>query len=155
VTETSWQIRLATTDDAEELARLRHAFRTEWQPATEPEAEFLSRCTGWMRDRLAADSHWRCWAAVAAGRIVGTIWLQVIEKLPNPVDEPELHGYVSSVYVEPPFRNSGVGTALVTACLAECDVMGVDAVFLWATPDSRRLYQRHGFALRDDLLDRR
>jgi N-acetylglutamate synthase-like GNAT family acetyltransferase len=93
--------------------------------------------------------------AVAEERLVGTIWLQVIEKLPNPGGEPELHGYVSSVYVAPPLRNGGVGTGLVTICLAECDALGLDAVFLWSTPDSRRLYQRHGFDLRDDLLDRR
>jgi GNAT superfamily N-acetyltransferase len=151
----TWRIRPAIPEDAEELARLRHGFRTEWQPATEPEAEFRRRCTLWMKDRLAPDSRWRCWVAVTEERLVGTIWLQVIEKLPNPGDESELHGYVSSVYVVPPLRNAGVGTGLVTVCLAECDALGVDAVFLWATPDSRRLYQRHGFDLRDDLLDRR
>jgi GNAT superfamily N-acetyltransferase len=152
---TGWQIRAATADDAEELARLRFAFRTEWRPATEPEPEFLRRCTRWMRERLMAGSRWRCWVALAEGRLVGTIWLQIIEKLPNPGEEPELHGYVSSVYVAPQLRNGGVGTALVTACLGVCDQMGVDAVFLWSTPDSRRLYQRHGFDLREDLLDRR
>jgi N-acetylglutamate synthase-like GNAT family acetyltransferase len=86
---------------------------------------------------------------------VGTLWLQLVEKLPNPGDETELHGYVSSVYVAPALRNEGVGTGLLTACLAECDALAIDAVFLWSTPDSRRLYERHGFAVRDDLLDRR
>jgi GNAT superfamily N-acetyltransferase len=93
--------------------------------------------------------------AVAEGRLVGTLWLQLVEKLPNPGDEPELHGYVSSVYVAPALRGMGVGTALLTACLAECDALAIDTAFLWSTSDSRRLYQRHGFAVRDDLLDRR
>jgi GNAT superfamily N-acetyltransferase len=152
---TGWQIRAATADDAEELARLRFTFRAEWQPATEPEPEFVGRCTPWMRERLMAGSRWRCWVAVAEGQLVGTTWLQVIEKLPNPGGESELHGYVSSVYVTPELRSSGVGTALVTACLRACDELRLDVVFLWSTPDSRRLYQRHGFDLRDDLLDRR
>jgi GNAT superfamily N-acetyltransferase len=150
-----WLIRAATPNDASELARLRYAFRTEQASPTEPEAEFLRRCTSWMNGRLAPESSWRCWVAVVEGRLVGTIWLQVIEKLPNPGDEPELHGYVSSVYVVPGLRSGGVGTALVTACLAACDDLGLDAVFLWSTSESRRLYQRHGFDLRDDLLDRR
>jgi GNAT superfamily N-acetyltransferase len=150
-----WRIRAATPSDAPELARLRYEFRTEQRSPTEPETEFLHRCASWMTGRLAPESSWRCWVAVAEGRLVGTIWLQVIEKLPNPGDEPELHGYVSSVYVVPRLRNSGMGTALVTECLAACDELGVDAVFLWSTPDSRRLYQRHGFDLREDLLDRR
>jgi hypothetical protein len=31
----------------------------------------------------------------------------------------------------------------------------VDATILWPTPASRTLYLRHGFAVRDDLLERR
>lgn len=155
MTTKSWQIRAATPDDAPALARLRHAFRTERRPPTQPEAEFLERCTGWMADRLVPGAAWRCWLAIAEGRPAGTLWLQLIEKLPNPGDETELHGYVSSVYVIPSLRNMGVGTGLLAACLAQCDALGIDAVFLWSTAESRRLYQRHGFAVRDDLLDRR
>jgi GNAT superfamily N-acetyltransferase len=155
VTDIGWRIRAANPDDAAELARLRHAFRTERRSATEPDADFLARCTEWMKEALGPEARWRCWAAVADSQLVGTLWLQLIEKLPNPGEESELHGYVSSVYVAPGLRNKGVGAALLTACLDQCDALGVDAVFLWSTPDSRRLYQRHGFAVRDDLLDRR
>jgi GNAT superfamily N-acetyltransferase len=141
--------------DAFELASLRYAFRTERRPASEAEAGFIQRCTEWMAERLASNRNWRCWVAVTEGRLVATIWLQLIEKLPNPVEETEIHGYVTSVYVAPPYRNSGLGTALLTASLAECDALGVDSVFLWSTAESRELYQRHGFAVRGDLLDRR
>jgi ribosomal protein S18 acetylase RimI-like enzyme len=141
--------------DAAELARLRYAFRTERKPDVEGGPEFIGRCRDWMRARLAPGAAWRCWLAVAGGDLVGTLWLQVIEKLPNPGDELEHHGYISSVYVVPACRNAGIGTALLTACLSECDSAGLDAVFLWCTPDSRALYQRHGFAVRADLLDRR
>jgi len=86
---------------------------------------------------------------------VGSIWLQLIEKLPNPVGHPGFHGYVSSVYVVPELRNAGIGSALLEACLAEADGLELDAVFLWPTERSRRLYQRHGFVVPDDLLERR
>jgi N-acetylglutamate synthase-like GNAT family acetyltransferase len=86
--------------------------------------------------------------------VVGTLWLQLIEKIPNPGQEPEQHGYVSSVFVLPERRNTGLGGALLAACLAECDRLGLDTVFLWCTPESRRLYQRHGFAGREDFLSR-
>ena len=150
-----FRIRLAGPGDGGELARLRYQFRTERRPPTESESAFLQRCTPWMMKRLAPAGGWRCWVAEREGRLVATLWLQRVEKLPNPADEAEAHGYVSSVYVLPSHRNAGLGTALLAACLRECVAGGTDAVFLWSSPDSRRLYQRHGFAVRDDLLDRR
>jgi GNAT superfamily N-acetyltransferase len=87
--------------------------------------------------------------------VVGTIWLHRIEKLPNPVGEAETHGYVSSLYVDPACRGEGLGGRLLGACLEACLAEGVDAVILWPTPRSRSLYQRHGFAVREDLLERR
>ncbi len=87
--------------------------------------------------------------------VLGMSWLQLLEKLPNPVGEPEMHGYVSSLFVRSERRGAGIGSALLAACLDECESCGADAVFLWPTPRSRALYERHGFALGDDLLERR
>jgi GNAT superfamily N-acetyltransferase len=86
---------------------------------------------------------------------VGTAWLQLIEKLPNPVAEPEVHGYVSSLYVEPSRRGVGIGARLLETCLRTCEEEGVDAVLLWPTARSRALYARHGFAIRDDVMEKR
>jgi GNAT superfamily N-acetyltransferase len=155
VTGEVWHIRTATPVDAPDLARLRYAFRSEYRRATELETGFVERCTSWMAGRLGPTARWRCWVAVAEARLVSTLWLQVIEKLPNPGDETELHGYITSVYVLPAFRKRGIASALLTACLNECDGLGVDAVFLWSTDESRELYLRHGFAKHDDFLDRR
>ncbi len=73
----------------------------------------------------------------------------------SPVGHLGRHGYISSLYVVPDLRNAGIGSALMEACLAECGRRGVDAVFLWPTARSRPLYLRHGFAVREDLLERR
>ncbi|HYC32722.1 MAG TPA: GNAT family N-acetyltransferase [Gemmatimonadales bacterium] len=147
-------VRPAVPDDAAALARLRLAFRTEVAEAEEPADEFAERCERWMAGRLAGPL-WRAWLAEAGGEAVGTAWLQVLEKLPNPVAEPEWHGYVSSLYVAPEWRGSGIGSRLLAACLAECEWREVDAVILWPTPRSRSLYLRHGFAVGEDLLERR
>ena len=148
-------IRPATKADAPALARLRFEFRASQDPAVEPEADFLARCTAWMETRLVLGSSWRCWLAEVAGRVVGTIWLHRIEKLPNPVGEVECHGYVSSLYVAPASRGEGFGDRLLGTCLEACLAQGVDAVILWPTPRSRSLYERHGFMVREDLLERR
>jgi GNAT superfamily N-acetyltransferase len=148
------RVRPASPSDASALARLRLAFRSEVAEPSEPAPAFLERCERWMAARLAGPA-WRAWIAEADGAPVGTAWLQVLEKLPNPVAEPEWHGYVSSLYVDPAWRGSGLGSELLAACLAECERREVDAVLLWPTPRSRSLYLRHGFGVRDDLLERR
>lgn len=137
------------------LAQLRYAFRVELDLPAEDESGFIARCAEWMRNRLAPGGPWCCWVAVLDSAVVGTIWLQQVEKLPNPVGHLGFHGYVSSVYVVRHLRNAGIGSALLKACLAEADAAGLDALFLWPSDRSRTLYERHGFAVRDDLLERR
>jgi ribosomal protein S18 acetylase RimI-like enzyme len=148
-------IRPAIAVDAPALARLRYEFRAGIGPAAESEAAFVERCTAWMVERLRPGASWRCWVAQARGAVVGSAWLQLIEKLPNPVAEPELHGYISSLYVQPADRGAGLGSLLLAACLGECEAQAVDAAILWPTPRSRSLYVRHGFAVHDDLMERR
>jgi GNAT superfamily N-acetyltransferase len=138
-----------------ELARMRYDFRAGIGGAVESETVFVERCAEWMLERLRPGGAWRSWVAQAGEAIAGHAWLQLIEKLPNPVGELERHGYISNLYVQPAYRGSGLGSALLAACLQEADAMSVDAVILWPTPRSRSLYARHGFAVRDDLMERR
>jgi GNAT superfamily N-acetyltransferase len=148
----SFTIRLAGASDAAELARLRFEFRTAIKKPAEAQAAFRARCERWMKDRLERSQPWRCWVAEESARIVGTIWLQVFEKVPNPVAEPETYGYVTNLYVVPELRGSGAGGALLDAAIAHCADRGVDTVLLWPTPKSRSLYIRHGFVETDDIL---
>jgi ribosomal protein S18 acetylase RimI-like enzyme len=148
-------IRAAGPADAAALATLRFALRSGVELVWEPEAEFVPRCTRWMTQRLMPGGWWRCWVAVDGAEIVGSVWLQLIEKIPNPGEDPELHGYVSNLYVSPTYRGAGAGSRLLEACLAVCAEDVVDKMILWPTPESRSLYTRHGFSTRDDLFVRR
>jgi GNAT superfamily N-acetyltransferase len=150
-----FQVRRATPDDASSLARLRYDFRVELDPPTEDAAVFIDRCARWMARHLGPADVWRCWLAELGDTSVGTLWLQVIEKLPNPVGHRDYHGYISSVYVVPALRNAGIGSALLQACIADAEALGIDALFLWPSEQSRPLYARHGFEVRTDLLERR
>ena len=145
-------LRRATGSDAHALALLRHEFRAPRATNTESRESFLSRCETWMRDRLDVASPWRVWIAEAGGEVVGTVWLQLVEKLPNPVAEGELHGYVSNLFVQQHARNHGIGSGLLAAALDECVRLRVDNVFLWPTPESRTLYTRHGFGAAENML---
>ena len=101
------------------------------------------------------DSHWRAWLAESEGGAVGTIWLQLVEKIPNPVAELEWHGYITSLYVRESFRGRELGSGLLRAALDACRKKEVDAVILWPTPQSRSLYLRHGFVVSDEIMQLR
>ncbi len=145
-------VRRATVNDAETLARFRYAFRSRRHPATEKENEFLARAVEWMRPRLAGGSRWRVWLLEEAGKPIGNLWVQIIEKIPNPGNESELHAYLSNFFVLPEYRNTGGGKMLLDAAESECRAFFVDTMFLWPSEESRPLYARHGFAPPDRLL---
>jgi GNAT superfamily N-acetyltransferase len=105
-----------------------------------------------MRTRLHAESVWRVWIAELGASAVGCVWLQLIEKLPNPVAETEWHAYVSNLFVRDDARGHGVGSQLLRGALDECDRLDVDNVILWPTPRSRSLYTRNGFVSADNML---
>lgn len=145
-------IRFATPNDADALAQLRYALRASTGRATEPEAEFIERCSVWMHEHLQTDA-WHCWVAEDDQHLIGAIWLQLVEKIPNPRAEAEQHAYITNFYIQQEFRGDGLGSQLLRAVLDWCRGRDVHAVILWPTERSRSLYERYGFAVRDDLME--
>ena len=151
-------IRVGYAADAASLARLRLDLRTELSAATEDAGAFLERCSRWMTERLEARGErrpWHCWVAEGGGGIAGALWVQLLEKIPNPVGEPELHAYLTNFYVQPAARGLGLGSQMLRATIDWCRDMRVDSVILWPSAGSRSLYIRHGFEVSDDLLQLR
>lgn len=144
-------VRFATPADAPRLAALRYDFRHAHAGATEDRPGFEARTAVWMRERLAAKEPWHCWVLEDGLTIVGNLWLELVEKLPNPGPEAERHAYITNVYAEEAARG-GAGRMLLDAALAWCRERGVDTVILWPSEKSRTLYQRAGFDVRNDLF---
>jgi GNAT superfamily N-acetyltransferase len=150
------RIRLARPGDSRALADLRYRFRTETESATQTKSRFLRRCTSWMRKRLrSGSSPWRCWVLDDGKQLLGHVCVQLFEKVPNPVNEPELHAYVTNFYVVPEMRSHGLGKRLLNKVLSWCRARGTDAIILWATPGSKTLYRRCGFVQPTDLFELR
>ena len=145
-------IRLANPNDATVLAKLRYEFRSTTDSDKEDKREFLARCERWMRERLQQTS-WRCWVAEEDETIAGALWLQIIEKIPNPTSEAEFHGYITNVFVHEAARRQGIGSRLLDEAISFCKQKPVHAVILWPSERSRSLYERHGFSVRTDLLE--
>ena len=152
------RVRRATAEDAVMLATLRFEFRSAIGDAVEVPEEFVARCEAWMRDRLSDSDFWFAWIAETLDEggplAIGAIWLQLIEKVPNPVIEKEAHAYVTNLFVMELERGRGAGSMLLEAAVAECKSWDVDTIILWPTPRSRTLYERNGFAPTRDIMAR-
>jgi hypothetical protein len=98
-------------------------------------------------DSLGVANPWRGWLSIGepSGEPVGHVFLHLVEKVPNPLPENELIGYVTNLYVVPSARGLGVGAALLDRATSECRDLGCDSAVLWPSPRSVRLYERHGY----------
>ena len=147
-------IRVATSADYRALAEMRYRFRAEVGSPTEPRSQFVRRCTSWMKKRFrVGSSAWRCWVVDGADQLLGHVCVQLFEKMPNPVNEREVHAYLTNFYVVPEMRSRGLGRRLLNEALSWCRAQGTDAVILWATPESKSLYRRCGLLQSDDILE--
>ena len=109
-----------------------------------------------MKKAFGADSSaWRCWVLDDGKQLVGHVCVQLFEKMPNPVNEPEAHAYLTNLYVVPEIRGQGLGRKLLNKALSWCCAQGADAVILWATAESKSLYRRCGLLEPADILELR
>ena len=104
---------------------------------------------------LTSPSTWRCWVIDDGRQLLGHVCVQLFEKMPNPVNEPEAHAYVTNFYVVPGMRGQGFGKKLLNKALSWCRTQRADAIILWATPESKSLYRRCGLVEPDDILELR
>ena len=146
-----YHIRPAAGDDVPQLAQLRYDFRSNLSAPIEDEATFTARCRSWMAERLG-DGRWYCWVVVEGGRLIGNVWIQLVEKIPTPTDEPEEHAYLTNFFVQDAARGRGIGSDMLSQVLEWSARRQVHAVFLWPTIRTRPLYERHGFLADGDAM---
>lgn len=141
-------IRAATVADAEELARLRWEFRVEsGTPASLDRGEFAGEMRRFVADVLADGGEWSSWVAETEGRVVGCVWLQLVERVPHP-NLARWEGpiaYLTNMFVERELRDGGLGRRLLDVALASAGEREVSGVVLWPSERSRPFYERAGF----------
>jgi ribosomal protein S18 acetylase RimI-like enzyme len=142
------EIRRATIEDADELARLRWDFRVEHgTPTSRTFDAFAEEFRRFATDVLADETPWRTWVAQDDDRLVGCVWLQFVEKIPHPSrgrwERPI--AYVTNMYVEPALRDEGLGARLLDAAMAYAREQETAEAVVWPTPRSVSFYRRAGF----------
>lgn len=145
------RIRFAKNSDAVELAKLRLALRSRPITNIEDQSAFLERCTKWITDAVE-QTKWRCWVAEQDEVLVGALWLQLVEKVPNPTPEPEQFAYITNFFITESARGRGLGSRMLNEAIRWCRDQNVHLMILWSRKESRSLYERHGFTIGKDLL---
>jgi ribosomal protein S18 acetylase RimI-like enzyme len=133
-----WIPRLATVDDADEVARLLHDFNLEFgSPSPGPEV-LAAR----LRALLARDGTF----AIVAGEPAAAVALITLR---SNVWYGGQVALLDELYVVPSRRGRGIGAALVEELLSVSRARGVDLIEInvdESDVDAQRFYERHGFS---------
>lgn len=126
------------TADAGAVGRLLFDFNTEFETPTPSAEEFASR----FERLLARDD---VLVLLAEGpKPVGFAYLTL---RPTPYGDGPL-AQLEELYVRPPLRDQGIGTALLNAALSDVSERGAIEMHINVDEidvDTRRFYERHGF----------
>jgi GNAT superfamily N-acetyltransferase len=143
-------IRRAGIADSAALARLRWRWRTEERGEHGlSQWEFETAFRHWWGSRQ--ETH-VAYIAEREGDPVGMAWLAMFDRIPQPRHLERLAGNVQSVFVLEPFRNQGIGRALVEAAIGDARARGAGYLIVHPSQRAYPLYERLGFAATNDLL---
>ena len=133
-----WIPRLATADDADEVARLLHDFNTEFETPS-PGVEVLAAR---LRVLLAGEET----VAILAGTPAVAVALVTLR--PNVWYAGQV-ALLDELYVVANLRDHGIGSAIVDQLVSTSRARGVDLIEINVDEgdvDARRFYERHGFS---------
>jgi GNAT superfamily N-acetyltransferase len=134
----SWAVRIATVDDADEVARLLHDFNTEFSTPTPGAAVLADR----LRRLLLGEA---TFAILAGAPPVG---LALVTLRPNVwYDGPV--ALLDELYVVPHLRGQGIGSAIIEHLMDLARERDVDLIEINVDEgdvDTQRFYERHGFS---------
>jgi GNAT superfamily N-acetyltransferase len=114
-----------------------------WRAWWEQQGFPLSHITCLLQESLTEDAESLCLVAHAGDRFVGTA--SVIAS--DLEERPDLTPWVAAVWVDPPFRGTGIGGDIVLKAARAALDSGAEAVHLCALPGKRAFYERLGWRL--------
>lgn len=148
-----FDIQLASSTDAAALAALRWQFKYEDHETTAPQVSSVQDAESWLRRKIDS-GHWLVWIAMSGGEICGHVFLNHVERVPEPFAVNNPLGYVTNFYVTPSHRNLGIGTALLNALHQYTEEHTLNTLIVWPSDRSAPVYKRAGYKTPGELLER-
>ena len=93
------------------------------------------------------------WVAEAQGIIVGTSGLVFVHRPPSAQNLSGVEAYVMNMYTAPAWRGQGVATALLKEIIAFVKGTSARRIFLHATTDGKRIYEKAGFVSKTSEME--
>ena len=132
-------------DDLELICRHREQMFREAGRSDAVLATMSAQFRSWLEPRLR-DGAYFGFLLLDQGQPVAGIGLMTIEWPPHPSHPTQdRRGYVLNVYVEPPYRNRGLGRRLMLLAEQEFARRGIQFLVLHATEMGRPLYAQLGW----------
>ena len=143
-------IELIQIKDLEELMRWR-AEVIENVFGETPSASLLLANREYYEKHVPEGTH-IAFKAMYDGVEAGSGSLCLTDELPSP-DNPSGHcAYLMNIYVRQPYREHGIGHAIVKRLLEEAQKRGCEKVYLETTAEGRGVYESLGFLDMPDMM---
>lgn len=150
--QTDVSIRKALPEDAYLLVTLRYQLLQEFEEPPVSLNEFMTQSLSIFTTFLQTDV-WHTWVAQQDDQLIGTIWLQKVNKIPSFTEPSGCWGYVTNMLVIPAWRNQGIGTQLLNAVKEYAKAHHYELLVVWPSHASTNFYQRAGFKTNDQLYE--
>jgi len=79
------------------------------------------------------------------GKCIGTGIVFYYNSVPSVLNVTGKNAYITSMYVNPEYRNKGIGTAILTKILEKAEDKGYKIIMLNASDMGRPMYEKMGF----------
>jgi ribosomal protein S18 acetylase RimI-like enzyme len=104
-------------------------------------------------ERMLAEGKYNGWIMTAAGQVVASAGLLILDWPPHPLDpRQDKRGYLLNVFVEPEFRRKRLASQLIEVVLSEARRRKIRVVALHSTDSGKALYESNGFRRTDEMF---
>jgi GNAT superfamily N-acetyltransferase len=147
-------IRMATWDDASDLAGLRWQSRLEGgeEPVVSLDG-FITSYVEFFRHGLETNTRAH-FAADIGSRIVSHLTVQRVSMVPRPCKLKDEWGYVTDNYTSPGFRNQGIGSAVLQEAITWSRDQDLELLIVWPSEEAKPHYERAGFTVENEIMER-
>jgi ribosomal protein S18 acetylase RimI-like enzyme len=152
-TASMYQMIVATAADAPIISQHRRRMFVDAGRADNQVLDVMAEHFEPWVERMLAEGKYNGWIMTAAGQVVASAGLLILDWPPHPLDpRQDKRGYLLNVFVEPEFRRKRLASQLIEVVLSEARRRKIRVVALHSTDSGKALYESNGFRRTDEMF---